>query len=52
MNAQPANEPDKQPRGKFIGAFHRPMGVVACGLSAQFGPRRLIVVRSEFWSIG
>jgi hypothetical protein len=25
MNAQPANEPDKQPRGKFIGAFHHRM---------------------------
>jgi len=27
---EPANESDKQPRGKFIGAFRQALAVVAC----------------------
>ena len=34
--AQPANEPDKQPQGKFVGIIHKSLVVVARGLSARY----------------
>ena len=52
MSPQPANEPDKQPQGKSIVAFRKPMAVVACGLSAQLAVASSVELDSQsFYSI-